>query len=589
MTKLSPHRPFSRPYVQLLVVLLIVFIAVNARWIWVYRFRHGLVLDIDEAGYFCFTLIDYYGLHFGGLAGWLAAFDMKSAQAPLTMAVASLLFGLTGPHIVTGFLVPLAAAAGCVAAAYAMGASLASGRAGLLAALLTASCPVIVLYARSYLFATPAAFVAAMAVLGIVRSRNFRSTYWALGFGVCVGLLPLARTMTLAFIPGLIVAALISVFAKSNDRIPRLLKLCMSLLVGFLLALPWFWKNGVLVAQYLFSYGYGGHAAEYGAKVSVFTTQALLGKLHYFINTEIHLPEFLIICLGLLALMIFAVQTIAENGIRLAVYRGFATPVLPVIVFNVATLLALFSSGNTGSGFLAPAITSLMVQTAWSLCRLRGPLPVRASVYGLSVAAAFITFVPMIALNSFARPWVLYIPFIGATNVTNGHGVIQDYESNSGYATPGQLQLDSTTSAAWVQLSVWTAAQLARQFGPQANVMFAFRNAMYNVNTVNLQDLRAAHAAFAMQQIDPVETGLSQAGYRDWLVKDGSAACALLTSNESKGDFDPQVDPDLMRRAAVQAGFVPVLGWPAPDGQQITLWRHQDAGPDCVGAAMGQK
>ncbi len=558
------------------------FIAVNAHWIWAYRWRYGMALDIDEAGYFSYTMIDYFGLHFGGLRGWLAAVDMPSAQAPLTMALASLLFWLAGPHIILGFAVPLAAGAGCVAAAYALGATLGSAPAGLLAALLTASCPVIVLYSRSYLFAVPAAFFAIMALLAMLRSHNFRSIYGSLGFGVCLGLLPLTRTMTLAFIPGLLLAALISVFADSNDRIARLLKLCLSLFLGFLIALPWFWRNGVLVAQYLFNYGYGSHAAEYGAQPSMFTAQALLGKLHYFINTEIHLPEFLMICLGFLALMRIAVHVFAESGLRLAAYRGFTSPLLPVIVFNVATLLALFSSGNTGSGFLAPAIPSLMVQTAWSLCRLPGPSSLRAAIYGLSAAAALMTFVPMIALNPLARPWVLAVPFIGAINVTNGHGIIQDYESNAGYGTPGHLQLDRQASAAWVQLSGSTAMQLARRSGPQADVMFAFRNVMYNVNTVNLQDLRTFHAAFAMQQIDPVETGTSEAGYLDWLVKDGAAACLLLTSNARKGDFDPQVDPGLMKAAALQAGFVPVTAWPAPDGQQITLWRHLAAIRGCA-------
>jgi len=589
MASRSSHRPRSRLGVQLLVALIGVFIAVNAYWIWAYRFRQAMVLDIDEAGYFSYTMIDYFGLHFGGLQGWLAAVDMKSAQAPLTMALASLLFGLAGPHIVLGFVVPVAAGAGCVAAAYALGACLASGRVGLLAALLTASCPAIMLYARSYLFAAPAAFFAVMALLAIVRSRNFGSAGWALGFGVCLGLLPLARTMTLAFIPGLVIAALVSVIAKSKACIPGLLRLCLGLLVGLLIALPWFWKNGALVAQYLFSYGYGNHALAYGPKLPVFTLPAVLFKLNFYIDAETHLPEFLIICLGLLALVGVAVQAMAEDGMRRAACRALTSPLFPVIIFNVATLLALFSSGNKGSGFLAPAIPPLMVQTAWSLCRLRGPSQLRAGVYGLGVAAALVTFVPMIAVNPLARPWSVNVPVLGPVTVTNGLGNIQRYENEYGYGRGAGPQLDRKASVAWAQLSVWTAARLARQYGLQASVMFAFRNALYNVNTVNLQDLRAFHAAFAMQQIDPVETGMSEAGYQAWLVKDGAAACVLLTSNQRKGDFEPQVDPELMKAAAVQAGFVPATSWAAPDGQLITVWRHQHGGPNCATAAMQGK
>jgi hypothetical protein len=378
-----------------------------------------------------------------------------------------------------------------------------------------------------------------------------------------------------------VAAALLCVLCEPIGRRRRLLHFCLGVLLGCCIALPWFLKNGALVAQYLFSYGYGGHAAAYGPQVAVFTPQAVWLKLQFYINAEFHLPLFVIICLGVLALVFATVRDVAERGIGAVARSAFTAPVLPVIVFNLATLLALFSSANRGGGFLAPVVPSLMVQTAWALARLRAPAAIKRGIYVLSVAAAVATFVPMIALTPLARSWTLNLPMLGAATVTAGEGNIQRYEFQYGYGTESKM-LDRQASFAWVRLSDWTAMRLARQYGAQADVMFGFRNALYNVNTVDLQDLRASHAAFAMQQIDPVATGMSVAGYQAWLVKDGAAACALLTSNESKGDFDPQVDPDLMRQAAMQAGFVPVTSWPAPDGQQIILWRHRAGGPGCA-------
>jgi hypothetical protein len=36
-----------------------------------------------------------------------------------------------------------------------------------------------------------------------------------------------------------------------------------------------------------------------------------------------------------------------------------------------------------------------------------------------------------------------------------------------------------------------------------------------------------------------------------------------------------------MEEAARQADFVPARQWPAPDGQNIVLWKHRVAPPNC--------
>jgi 4-amino-4-deoxy-L-arabinose transferase-like glycosyltransferase len=566
---------------QPLIFLIVFFVLFNANWIWQYRFKHGFLLNIDEAGYFSYALVDYYNLHYAGFSGWLAAIDMASIQAPLTMALTSLLFAVTGPHIILGFAVPLGAGAGSVALAYALGKSLDLGRSALLGALLTASCPVFLNYSRAYLFATPAAFFATLALVAILRSRNFSSLFWALVFGSSLGLLPLARTMTVAFLPGLVLGALVILLNKSERRLSRLRNLCLGLLAGILIAAPWFWKNGLAVAQYLFNYGYDKHALEYGAKVSAFTLQSITSKLDFILNAEIYFPAFFIICLGILTLCVIIAQTIITHGVRPTLQRIFSSSLLPILIFNVTALLALSSSGNGGSGFLVPVIPAIMVQTGWALWRVRLPYLAHLAVATLAIITAIIPLIFMAALTpNLARARSLNLPLLGGTTITNGLGPLQGYEIRAGYGVPGAL-LGTSESQAWVHLSAWTAMMLTQKFGPQANVMFAFRNALYNVNTLNLQELIKFHGAFAEQMIDPVETGTSLAGYTDWLTKNGPVACALLFSDQAKGDFNPQIDPQLMKAAASQSGFVQVLTWPAPDGQHIELWQHRDPVPNC--------
>jgi predicted membrane-bound mannosyltransferase len=160
-----------------LLALLLLFVLINARWIWVYR--HGQPLDIDEAGYLAIALVDYYALVREGVVGWLAAVWAPNIQAPLTTGLSSLLFYFTGPHIIVGFAVPLLAGTGCILATYFLGKSMGSRQIGLAASILVASCPVIPNFSRSFHFSLPATLAVTVALLALVKSNRFERIGWA--------------------------------------------------------------------------------------------------------------------------------------------------------------------------------------------------------------------------------------------------------------------------------------------------------------------------------------------------------------------------------------------------------------------------
>ena len=284
----------ARVYVITLVTF---FILLNARWIWVYR--SGLALDIDEAGYLNYSLIDYYGLKYGGISGWIAAMGISSIQAPLTMGLSSLIYALVGPHIIAAFSVPLAAGAASIAVTYELGRSVASRRVGLAAAFLVATCPITINYSRSYQFSMVATLFATLALLSIVRSQGFRNTKWTIIFGVCMGLMPLARTMTLAFFPGFIAAAFFALASHSGELKQRISRLGLGAILGILVSATWYWKNGPLVVGYLFNFGYGAHALEYGPKSSKLGLDAWYSMV-IALNHEIYFIHFALLTIGIL-------------------------------------------------------------------------------------------------------------------------------------------------------------------------------------------------------------------------------------------------------------------------------------------------
>jgi hypothetical protein len=206
-------------YVLALIALCAAFLLIGARWIWLYRY--GQPFDIDEAGYLDIALLDYHGLVRKGLPGWLSAVEKGGGpNAPLTPALTSLMFAIVGPDPLAGFIVVLLIATGVVIVTYHLGKTVASSKVGLAASLLTACCPVVLMYSRSFHFSMPATLMSTLALLAIAKSERFSRLGWSLGFGLCLGLLLLARTMTIAFIPGLLCGAFITIFATPGNR-PR--------------------------------------------------------------------------------------------------------------------------------------------------------------------------------------------------------------------------------------------------------------------------------------------------------------------------------------------------------------------------------
>ena len=95
------------------------FVAIGAVWLW--RFRRGQPLDIDEAGYLAIAVNDYRGLTDGGPGGLWDAVMGPSIQAPLMTALTAPVFLVTGPGVLPGLLVPLAFGGVLLVAAYALG------------------------------------------------------------------------------------------------------------------------------------------------------------------------------------------------------------------------------------------------------------------------------------------------------------------------------------------------------------------------------------------------------------------------------------------------------------------------------------
>lgn len=561
------------------IAVVVAFALVNARWIWL--FRHAQPLDVDESGYLSIALIDLHALQTGGLTRWLHAVEAPSIQAPLTTSITSLLFSLTGPHVIAGFAVPLFFGCITIAATYWLARTLMTPAAALAATALVASCPVIVNYSRSYSFAITAAAVMTVALLALVRSNRFTLVGWASLFGVSVGLLPLARTMTIAFVPGIVLGAAIHTLAGSAHRGRRLVNLCWALVVGGGTAATWLAFNGRLVFDYLTRFGYGSRATEYGPPQSFLGLDAWLNTLHNLAG-NIYLPHGLVLIAGTVALPILLAARLWQASTVGLLDAASKSPALPLAILVSGALVALTTSQNKGTGFIAPIVPAMLVLAVWALVRLADHRVFRYLLGACCVAVCGAATGPLLdARTAVARPWIVMLPKFGPAIVTDGRGPIHIYEGYGFGDGSSALPLAEAEGKAWLRLSDVTATTLQRENASGAPIAFGFRHLLYNANTVRLLLLLEGKDA-ALPAVQSAETADSFDGYLNWLTKGGAAtACLLLTWSGHQGEILPPVANAAMEEAAQRAGFLPLGRWPTPSADGITLWRRQGPSARC--------
>lgn len=539
----------------------VIFILLNARWIWLHR--HGGVLDIDEAGYLSIAISDYLGYVKGGLLGWLKAVNGPSSQAPVQPAMASILFVIFGPDLSLGFAVSIFCVALTVILSYFLGRNLGSTLTGLLAAFLVATSPLLINFSRSFEFVPAASLATIFALLSLLKSDRMRDLRWAALFGVALAMMPLSRTMTLGFLPGLVAGAVVYVAAEQDDRLKRFANLGLAVALAIAMASVWFIPNGKYVFPYLLSFGYGARAVEYGpAGVSVFSISSWQMTFHD-LSQHLNLPHALIAIFGSLstAYLMFG-DAIKSRSISTL----FKSPLMPTIVFVVCGLAALTSTSNRGFGFDGPLLPPIFIMASIGLTRIVH-MPLRAIVVFCTAAVAASGAFPLIdARFSSDRPQIYDLPILGPIALFDGRSNIDNYQRGRGEPFPSNDE-----GKAWRKLS----EDLALRYRHANAIAFGMRHIFFNTNTISLDQQRLAGVQLANYQFDPAGKMQDIATYLSWLTSvPVSDACILLTSTTQTGSFYPEIDSSVMAEAAQNAGFQRTDSYPMPNKGTVVIWRR---------------
>jgi hypothetical protein len=393
--------------------------------VWLLRFRWGYPTEWDESGYLAIGVRDANALTHHGLVLFARTIENQRTEAPLVPAVASVVFAILGAGMGQGVLVICVFMLILSVATYAIGTMIMSRWWAVLAAITVAAAPVVTDYSRVFHFAVPAAALFTSAVWALMRSDRLDNRLLVVLCGLLLGLTVLARTMTIAYLPAIAVAAGLLVLGAHGRRRPLVVNAVLGALTGCVVAAVWYVRSWRSVVDYLRSSGYGADSSHFGQSRSAFALD-FWTRIAGTVTNNLYLPlaAVIFVCLVLGATLLLR-RPSGGGGGRGELLRVVTAPWFVLVVVVVEGYVALTSSKNDGTAFALPWLPALVILAIFAVSR--------ASNVGVRTTAAVVFLLLIItglAMKSGFVPPVadtttVHVPGIGRATVVDGRGIVQ--------------------------------------------------------------------------------------------------------------------------------------------------------------------
>jgi hypothetical protein len=551
----------------LFVLLLVFFVYQNVDWVLKYRFDQAL--DIDESGYLALAVSFAKAKASGGWIGWWHAVSAPLGFAPLVPLITSIAMIAFGINENLGFLCNIGFAAGTIILMFAAVRRYSLPHA-LLASLLLISLPNFVMFSRSFQFVSATTFFFFSAFACFVLSDGLQRRTYSVLMGAALGCMILSRTMALAFLPAFVVAFLAYLFWIRDFSKATIRNIVASIAAFMIVALPWYLGNYKSVFGYLFSFGYGAHAAEYGHSHGIFTLENLKSRLDVIVSQV--RPGYFFAVVPLFAVIVVLVLLSRKRDARSGM----------IICGSIVSLVCFFilsTSQNMGTGFDAPIypIVTFCV-TIWL-----------AGIAFRWVQALYFTLAVMLfSVASYAHqdlyrcmrmPRMFSIGFAGYPPLVNCLANIHGYLRTNEFSPPGDVDfiLDRREAIEWRDLNRSVASFLIKEDSNRGNILLVSRHMLVNVNSIELEMIKGDGFILPMVQIDPAVLAPTVESYSRWLAQPPQdSACLALTLDDQHGEFFPRADMAMMVSAMKQAKFERMSEFSTPrPGQHLVVWRRR--------------
>jgi hypothetical protein len=540
---------------------------------WLHRFRFGFVTEWDESGYIAIALQNTEALRSGGLSSLISTVIDQGVQAPLVPLSAVPFNIVFGDGVDASLLVQPAFFGLLVLATYGVARRMVEPWWAVLAALAVATAPMVTDYSRIFHFSVPAAAMLTSALWALLKSEGLSRRGWAVGCGLLLGLMVLARSMTIAFLPGFGLAAILPLALSPVDRRRRTLNFVLLCLCGGVLAALWYGPNLYSVGNYLLNFGYGAESSAYGAAHSPLSIGYWTREASGLVD-EIYLPLATVLAACLLAAGVsFLLRGDRARPAWDAIRTWLAGSVGLTLVIVVEGYVALTSSRNQGTAFALPWLPSLVVLVVAALASIR-QRPLRLGLAGaLAAVSLFNVTMKSGLVRGVAEPVTADLPALGQTTIVDGRGIVEAEVEDSGYPVNGPTEPMPPLQREWLpfagRLAKWSFAY-AEGHDREPALASGFDDPILSNTRIALGSELALSRPLSTLFLKPFPHGDSVASYRMQLQE--AQSNLLITGQRGPGTPGIRLTRSRVEDAARGLGFKPVRTFTMPDGRTVTMW-----------------
>ena len=561
----------SRTRIAGLLVAAIVCVTVVLHVVWLVRFRRGYVTEWDESGYLQFALSNFDDLHDHGPWTFAKIVGGRGTFGPLLPFVTALAYPIVGRGIFGSLLVLPLFFAGLVGATFALARRLVSDSWAVVAALAVASIPAVTDYTRFFHFALPATACMTAALWALLRSDGLRRTRWAAAFGLFVALTLLARTMTVAYLPGFALAAGTQFLVGTTDLRVRMRNLAIAVGTFGLVAGPWYVRNARSVYDLLLGSGYGEGATPFGRHYPVASWGYWTKELRLDLaSLWLPLATALFLCFAVALAYFVARRPRVIGAGRMRSARAAGVLALSVVILE--GYLVLTSSRNEGTGFALPWLPMLVVLGVTAAASI----PARPARVAVASTLAVVSVGAILSKSGWVEPLAktrsVAVPGLGRVIVTDGRGVIQKEVAGDGYPIGRATEPLPDIHRRWLPLArdvVGWSLHRAEQRRVPLNLTLGLDDRIFGNSRLILAAQLWFHRYLPVDYLNAFPDGDTVASYRHQLLSPPRENALIIGNPPPSGST---ITRSKVEAAARALGFAPVKTFTMPDGRNLSIW-----------------